>query len=59
MPDKPIIGQDSDKLTKGQKHFKVFGLIILGFLIKRKNLIFGVILLALIVAGMLVYFTVN
>lgn len=56
MPEEPILGQDSDKLTVQQRHQKVMGLMILGFLMKRKKLISLVIGLAIITAILLTYF---
>lgn len=55
MEDQSIIGQDSDKLTEREKHTKVMGLMILGFLIKRKKLISIVIALAILTAIILTY----
>lgn len=55
MSKEPIIGSESDKMTAGEKHFKVMGLMTLGFLIKRKKLVLAVVLLGIISAFVLTY----
>jgi len=55
MSKEPIIGSESDKMTVGEKHFKVMGLMTLGFLIKRKKLVLAVVVLGIISAFVLTY----
>ena len=55
MPEVHIIGSESEKMTPGEKNFKVMGLMTLGFLIKRKKLIFIVVILGVITAFVLTY----
>jgi len=55
MEDKPFLGEEADSLTPGEKHFKVMGLMTLGFLIKRKNLIYTVVTLGIVTAIVLTY----
>lgn len=55
MSKEPIIGSESDKMTKGEKHFKVMGLMTLGFLIKRKSVVLAVVVLGVITAFVLAY----
>lgn len=53
MSKKPIIGENSDKLSEREKHFKVIALMAIGFIIKRKKLIYTVVVLGLITAFLL------
>ncbi|OQB05215.1 MAG: hypothetical protein BWY19_01137 [bacterium ADurb.Bin212] len=55
MSKEPIIGSESDKMTESEKHFKVVGLMTLGFLIKRKKLVLAVVALGIISAIVLTY----
>lgn len=50
MPAEPLLGKDSDKLSKTDKHLKVFGMMMLGFLITRKKMIITVAILGLLIA---------
>lgn len=55
MSKEPIIGTESEKLTSGDKHFKVMGLMTLGFLIKRKGIVLAVVVFGAITAFILAY----
>lgn len=52
---KEYLGSSADQLTPGEKHFKVMGLMTLGFLIKRKNLLLVVVSLGIVTAFVLTY----
>ncbi len=58
MSKEPIIGQNSDKLSEREKHFKVIALMAIGFMIKRKKLIYTVVVLGLITAFVLSYIVI-
>jgi len=59
MPADPLLGKDSDELSKTDKHLKVFGMMTLGFLITRKKMIITVAILgwliAIVLAVLLLY----